>query len=160
MNSPAQMVAHMGWADRHVLDALRGANPLDPKLLELFGHLLGAEHIWHARLVGAPPTVAVWPKLSLDQCAELASDTLDRLTALVAQLGPHDESRAVTYINSAGDTFTSTVAEILIHVAMHGSYHRGQIASALRAAGQTPTPTDYIAFTRGAPTATRRDPIR
>lgn len=40
--------------------------------------------------------------------------------------------------------------------AMHAGYHRGQIAASLRAEGDTPSPTDYIAFTRGALTATRR----
>jgi uncharacterized damage-inducible protein DinB len=45
---------------------------------------------------------------------------------------------------------------MLTHVAMHGSYHRGQIAAALRAGGDIPSPTDYIAFVRGAPAATRR----
>ncbi len=154
MNSLAQMMAHMGWADRLVIDALRGADRLDPKLVELFGHVLGAEHIWYARLVGAPATVAVWPTLSLDQCASLAAENLSRFTALVAGLEPGQEVRPVTYTNSAGATFTSTVAEILIHVAMHGSYHRGQIAWALRASAQTPRPTDYIAFTRGEPAAT------
>lgn len=157
MTSLAQMMAHMGWADTRVIDALRDAKPLDPKLLELFGHVLGAEHIWHARLTGTPATVAVWPRLSLDQCAELARDNLTRLTTFVAQLGPSGEARPISYTNSAGDGFTSTAAEILIHVAMHGSYHRGQIAAALRATGQIPKPTDYIAFTRGAPTATRHD---
>jgi uncharacterized damage-inducible protein DinB len=160
MSSLAQMVAHLGWANAHVIDALRGANPLDPSLLELFGHILGAEHVWHARLIGAPPTVAVWPKLSLEEAAELANVNLGRLSALVSQLGPGGENRVVTYTNTAGDTFASTVAEILIHVALHGSYHRGQIAWALRAAGQTPRPTDYIAFTRGAPTATKTGPGR
>jgi uncharacterized damage-inducible protein DinB len=31
---------------------------------------------------------------------------------------------------------------------MHGSYHRGQIAMALRAAGVDPVNTDFIAFAR------------
>ncbi len=160
MKSLEQMVAHMGWADRNVIEALRRADPLDPTLVELFGHVLGAEHIWHARLVGIPATVAVWPKISLDQCVEVASDNLRQWSALVTRLGPDEENRAVTYTNSTGDTFTSTVGEILVHVAMHGSYHRGQIAWALRADGQVPSPTDYIAFTRGAPTATQRSAAR
>lgn len=37
MNSLAQMVAHLGWADAQVIGALRGANPLDPKLLNSLG---------------------------------------------------------------------------------------------------------------------------
>ena len=65
MNSLSQMIAHMGWADRKVLESLRPADPLDPRLMALFGHVLGAEHIWYVRLVGQPPSIAVWPRLSL-----------------------------------------------------------------------------------------------
>ena len=64
--------------------------------------------------------------------------------------------RGITYKNSAGEQYTSTLEDILTHVFMHGSYHRGQIASLIRAAGDTPSPTDYIFFTRGSPAATRQ----
>ncbi|MFL5508025.1 MAG: DinB family protein, partial [Gemmatimonadaceae bacterium] len=60
------------------------------------------------------------------------------------------------YKNSAGEQFTSSVENILTHVFMHGSYHRGQVASLVRAGGDTPSPTDYIFFTRGSPAATRQ----
>jgi len=64
--------------------------------------------------------------------------------------------KPIAYKNSAGDQFTSTIEDILTHVTMHGAYHRGQIAASIRASGDTPTATDYIAFIRGAPAATRK----
>ena len=36
------------------------------------------------------------------------------------------------------------MADILSHVVLHASYHRGQIASAMREAGGTPAYTDFI----------------
>jgi uncharacterized damage-inducible protein DinB len=75
---------------------------------------------------------------------------------LVSRLTPDLLEKPVTYRNSAGDQFTSTVEDILTHIALHGSYHRGQIAASVRAGGDTPSPTDYIAFVRGAPAATRQ----
>jgi uncharacterized damage-inducible protein DinB len=45
-------------------------------------------------------------------------------------------------------------------VALHGAYHRGQIAAALRGAGAVPEPTDFIAFARGSAAATRADAER
>ena len=74
---------------------------------------------------------------------------------VLATLGPGDLDRDVTYTNSAGQEFTSRVEDILLHVVMHGSYHRGQVAMLIRDGGGTPAPTDYIAFVRGAPAATR-----
>ncbi len=40
------------------------------------------------------------------------------------------------------------MSEIVTHVAMHGSYHRGQIARQLRSAGLEPPYTDFIQYTR------------
>lgn len=150
-----QQVAHMAWANRLVLDSLRAANPLDPKLTGLFGHVLAAEHLWVCRLTGSTATIAVWPTLSLDQCEAQIADNHQRLEAFVATLDADGLVRPVTYTNTAGLTFTSTVAEILGHLPMHGAYHRGQIAWELRQQDQTPRPTDFIAFTRGAPTTSQ-----
>ena len=61
----------------------------------------------------------------------------------------------VRYRNGAGQEFTSTVEDILLRLCLHGAYHRGQIAWALRPSGVTPAATDFIAFIRGAPAATR-----
>jgi uncharacterized damage-inducible protein DinB len=47
------------------------------------------------------------------------------------------------------------VEDILLHTCLHGAYHRGQIARDLRQAGDPPEPTDYIAFIRGSPAATK-----
>ena len=56
-------------------------------------------------------------------------------------LGPGE---GVGYRNSLGEYWTSTVGDILTHVAMHGAYHRAQIAAALRESGCTPAYTDFI----------------
>jgi uncharacterized damage-inducible protein DinB len=36
------------------------------------------------------------------------------------------------------------VDDVLTHVILHSAYHRGQIASAVRAGGETPAYTDLI----------------
>ena len=153
----SRLIAHLEWADTRTLAALRAAADLAPATLELYAHILGAEHVWLTRLEGRTATVAVWPALTLEQCAAVAAENAAGLKRYVAALSPSDLTREVSYVNSAGNRFTSTVEDILIHTAMHGSYHRGQVARALRQEGAVPEPTDYIAFTRGAPTARRAD---
>jgi uncharacterized damage-inducible protein DinB len=54
----------------------------------------------------------------------------------------------VSYRKSAGRDFRNSVRDIVIHVTMHGSYHRGQIARLVRAAGGEPPYTDYIQYRR------------
>jgi len=97
----------------------------------------------------------VWPALTLDECEGLSRDNVSSYNDLVSGLTPALLQKSITYKNSAGDQFTSTIEDILTHVTMHGAYHRGQIAASIRASGDTPAPTDYIAFVRGAPAATR-----
>jgi uncharacterized damage-inducible protein DinB len=38
------------------------------------------------------------------------------------------------------------MAEVLVHVANHGTYHRGQVATLLRQLGKVPIATDYLLF--------------
>lgn len=100
--------------------------------------------------------MAVWPKISLDECAALAARNHAQLDELVAMPDPAGFEREIPYTNSAGASFRTKMGDILLHVALHGCYHRGQVALRLREAGAEPQPTDYIAFVRGAPAATRR----
>ena len=155
MTHLVRLVDHLAWADERTLAALNAAKSLDPRLIELYAHILGAECEWLARIEGRKAEAAVWPKLTLEECAALAGRNAAALRAFVAGLGAADLGRRVTYRNSAGLEFTSTVEDILLHVALHGAYHRGQVARALREGGAVPNATDYIAFIRGAPAARR-----
>lgn len=150
-----RLVAHLRWADDRTLESLRGVSPPPPQAVELYAHILGAEHVWLARLLQQPPTTAVWPLLDLDGCAELAAANGAELTRLVQSLDAAGLDREVPYVNSAGRSFRSSAGDILLHVVLHGCYHRGQVALELRRSGAEPQPTDYIAFVRGAPAATR-----
>ncbi|MEX2110457.1 MAG: DinB family protein [Gemmatimonadaceae bacterium] len=151
----ARLFDHLCWADRKVLESLRSAQNPPAKALELYSHVLGSEHVWLSRIHGVAAELAVWPSLTLAQCEKIASDNCEAFTTIVKTLTPDSLAGEISYRNSAGAGFTSTLEDILTHVALHGSYHRGQIAVSLRAAGETPSPTDYIAFARGSPAATR-----
>lgn len=151
-----KLIDHLRWADARLLDSLRNTDEPPAKALELYAHIIGAEHVWLARLEGRVADVAVWPVLDVDGCAALAKQTAESLAAFVALSTDETLQRTVHYRNSAGVEFDSTVEDILLHVAMHGQYHRGQVNLLLRDAGLQPAPVDYIAFVRGTPAATRR----
>ncbi|MEO7683999.1 MAG: DinB family protein [Gemmatimonadaceae bacterium] len=150
-----QLFEHLRWADAGVQASLTEAVNPPPHTLDLFAHVVAAEHVWLARMRGEKPEVEVWPKLSLSQCLELGARNADEFSALVECLDEIGLDSGVTYKNSAGLEFTSSFRDILLHVALHGAYHRGQIAAAVRAGGDAPASTDYIAFVRGAPAARR-----
>jgi uncharacterized damage-inducible protein DinB len=136
--------AYDEWANREVLAAIRAAGAVNERSLQLMAHILAAERVWLERLMEVPQSVPVWPKPDLEQCeAEAATlgglwlEFLDLITA-------GDVSQSVSYKNSKGEEWTSTIVDILTHVVMHSAYHRGQIASHMRASGQTPAYTDFI----------------
>ena len=151
-----KLFQHLAWADERVLQSLRAAHNVLKRELDLYAHVLGSEHNWLSRIQGSAPTLAIWPTLTLDECESVSKENVRAFNALASSLTPELLQNPITYRNSAGDQFTSTMEDILTHVSLHGAYHRGQIAALIRSAGDTPSPTDYIAFARGAPAATRK----
>jgi len=150
-----RLYQHMEWSNRRVLGSLRAADTAPAEAVELFAHVLGTEHRWFTRITGRDPRVPVWPEASLDTCESLSKTNTADYSSLLEHATADVLSRQVHYTNSAGDDFESRVDDILLHVVLHGMYHRGQVALTLRREGQTPSPTDFIAFVRGAATATR-----
>lgn len=151
-----RLCAHLAWADERALNSLRRAGSPPPKALQLYAHILGAEHVWLTRLFQEQATVAVWPTLTIDDCIALARRNHEALDRLVSSLSAADLAREIPYTNSAGASFRSRIDDILTQITTHGVYHRGQIAWLVREAGAEPEPTDYIAFVRGVPAATRQ----
>jgi uncharacterized damage-inducible protein DinB len=47
-----------------------------------------------------------------------------------------------------GSAQSSSLPDIITHVCNHGTYHRGQVAKSLKAAGIQPVSTDFIVFSR------------
>jgi uncharacterized damage-inducible protein DinB len=138
-----------------MLRAMPAASPEREKSVAIYAHLAASAHVWLARLEGRTPAHPVWATLDLEQAATVSRETLVALRALAEQLDATDLARVVTYRTSAGQSFENTVGDILAHVALHGSYHRGQLALLARQGGGTPAATDFIVFAREADTPRR-----
>jgi uncharacterized damage-inducible protein DinB len=137
---------HNWWAHQALFAELK-REPGDPETMRLLAHIIGTEHLWLSRIDGVKPRVPVWPTLPLDEIVTLEGENRSRIRELLRR---PDDSRVqrVHYRNSAGNEFDNSVGDILTHVAMHGHYHRAQIARVMRAAGREPVYTDYIGFVR------------
>jgi uncharacterized damage-inducible protein DinB len=151
-----RLIDHLEWANMRVVEGLATSSGSDPRALDYFAHIVGCEHRWLTRIDGREPAHAIWPKLSVEECAELARANVRELRAALRG----DITREVAYRNSAGVAFRSVVEDILTHVILHGTYHRGQVSLLVRQGGGEPVPSDYIAMVRGAPAATQADAAR
>jgi uncharacterized damage-inducible protein DinB len=134
------------WANSEVLARISNspAESVSARPLELLAHILSAELLWLDRIKQQPQTHPVWPEFSIAQCeAELKN--LDQVwPKYLAELSSSTLSKKVDYKNTKGESWSSTVNDILTHVLFHSAYHRGQIAVVMRAAGITPAYTDFI----------------
>jgi uncharacterized damage-inducible protein DinB len=143
-DSVRRQFAYNAWANREVLNAIRASGAASERSLRYMSHILAAERVWLERLKEQPQSVPVWPEPNLEQCeaqaAELGGLWLEFLDLITAG----DVSQSISYKNSKGEAWTSTILDILTHVVIHSAYHRGQIASDMRANGLTPAYTDYI----------------
>lgn len=115
------------------------------KVSAWYSHLIHAHHIWNQRILRAQPKFGVWQKQGLTSLLELDKKNHAESLRLVKSLPP---TTSISYTNSTGKTYQNSLEDILLHVVNHGTYHRGQIASALRKAGIDPLPSDYILFGR------------
>ena len=127
------------WANLEVLRVLRSSGT--ERSQKLLAHILSAERLWLERLQQKPPGRAVWPELALDQCEK---EIRDLATEWKRWLQTANLDLQVSYKNSKGEPWTSRAGDILLHVITHSTYHRGQIAADLRAAGVQPAYTDFI----------------
>ncbi|HJP85346.1 MAG TPA: DinB family protein [Gemmatimonadaceae bacterium] len=151
-----KLLDHMEWADKRALASLRAMSNPPPVTVELFAHIVGAERVWLSRIEGSASPLPTWPKLTLGETEKVLAGNVEGYRRILSGLSSEGLQQPITYKTSAGDQFTSTIEDILTQVLTHSAYHRGQIAAQVRAAGGTPNPTDYIAYIRGAPAATRQ----
>lgn len=144
-----RMYEHVHWANTEMLELLKGLQPVPARSLSLFAHIVAAEHIWLARLNREGSTrVEVWPKIDLAACEERVIANWQGYADYLGALGENDIFSSIHYQNSKGMQFETSVGDVLTHVSLHGSYHRGQITASLANAGLPIVNTDFIQYSR------------
>jgi uncharacterized damage-inducible protein DinB len=132
------------WANREVLAALQKSATPPPRSAKFLAHIVSAEKLWLERLNSQKQTYPVWPDFTLEQCALEIENQRRLWQAYLDSTTDDDLSALLTYKNTKAESFTSRKEDILMHVILHSAYHRGQIATDMRAAGLTPAYTDFI----------------
>ncbi len=105
--------------------------------------------MWLGRLEaqgGDPP--APWPLMSLEEANTAVNEMHERWSTYLGNLTTGRLDEDLVHRNSKGAEFRAPVRDVLMQLVMHGAYHRGQIAAAVRDSGGTPTSTDYITWVR------------
>ncbi len=144
-----RLYRHLAWADGRVLDALEAQENPPEGALKLMAHVAVAEHLWLARIEGWDTgNLGPWTPLSPEACRSLSARTLAGFAELVAGATPERLAARVAYRNTRGEAFETPLGDLLLHVALHGAHHRGQIAALLRGGGLPVPVTDFVIFSR------------
>jgi len=137
-------------ASLQTVPADRRGSDLFQKAVNLMGHLIAARQMWLHRLGTATKRPAdLFPSDLV--CDNLAGEleAMERDWSLYLKgLDERELDRVVTYQSVEGGWFRNVVADILTQLYGHSLYHRGQIASLVRAAGGEPAATDFIFWCR------------
>jgi uncharacterized damage-inducible protein DinB len=164
----SKLFAYGRWAtDRtlesvQALDAEELARPIGGSfgsVQSTLAHLYGADWVWLERWNGRSPAALPAAQEAPDLATLRAKwvPVLDAHRAFVSSLAPARLDEPLTYVNFAGKTWTYPLGEVLVHVANHGTYHRGQIATLLRQLGKAPVSTDYLRYLDHVASAPLRD---
>jgi uncharacterized damage-inducible protein DinB len=126
------------------------ANEPFRKAMNLMGHIVAARQMWLHRLSPSMerpselfPSNVTWDAL-LTQLAKVEQ----AWSEFFGRVGDRELEQAFDYQTTEGTQFRSVIADVLTQLYGHSLYHRGQIASLVRAAGGEPAKTDFIFWTR------------
>jgi uncharacterized damage-inducible protein DinB len=147
MTDYARLFAYDRWANDEVLRVLIGIAEPPQRAIKVMAHIVGTQYVWYTRMTATPNDVPVWPDWTVKQTASAVHAIATKWTEIM-QRGDDFFRREFSYTNSKGEKWTSRNDDVLMHVIMHGAYHRGQIAAAIRAGGNEPPYTDYVQATR------------
>jgi uncharacterized damage-inducible protein DinB len=149
------------WANARFIEVLGTLSEaqLDTEIISSFSsirktvqHTWGAEDIWLQRLqrVASPVWNGLNTQISFSEVLTNWRATSESLIAFAESLDEAAFSDTIHVVSLKGATSEDVIADVLQHVANHGSYHRGQLVTMLRQLGFSTIPqTDFIAYARG-----------
>jgi uncharacterized damage-inducible protein DinB len=137
------------WANNLILKTLSEDKVFNQKAFSLFSHITISQILWLNRIKKEKYEFKdFWQRLTLDELNKFNKKSFRDWKFFIKTLNEKELQTAVSYINSRGNSYENTLAQIMTHVINHATYHRAQIASLLRAENINPPLTDYIAFFR------------
>jgi uncharacterized damage-inducible protein DinB len=159
-----QLFDYNHWANQRALGA--AAQLTDEQFTKPLGssfssvrdtlvHICGGEWIWHERFQGRSPS-SIPNDSSIQTLAALREHwrpQAEKLLQFAGSLTQADLDRELEYQTLNFGAYKNPLWQSLQHLANHGTYHRGQVATLLRQLGAKPVLTDMMHFYRERSTA-------
>lgn len=142
-----ELFRYNDWANRRIIVSLKENRSEHGR--RILAHLLTTEEEYFARLYGKDSTgFDFWPDLSSEDCGQLARTTAEKYEKLLRRFDEEGLDLSTRYLTSEGIPYVNDFRELLTHVIIHSSIHRGNIILKLREEGFEPPKIDYIIYLR------------
>jgi uncharacterized damage-inducible protein DinB len=142
-----ELFIYNDWANRKIIESL--AKNSSEKALDILAHLLVTEKEYFERLFDKDSTgFDFWQKLNLEDCEKLINEISEKYKRVLESRTEADLNSTANYKTSEGVAYTNTLRELLTHVLLHSSIHRGNIIVKLREEGYVPPKIDYVIHLR------------
>ena len=151
----AQLIHIKRWADqglyRVVQDNLGQLAQADVSIMmRILDHIHVVDQIFQHHLLGVPhsfhaPRSETMPPFEI--LAKSVKEVDDWYAAYVESLTEDDFDQAVDFVFTSGKPARLRRGEIILHICLHGTYHRGNAGALLQLRGITPSRdsiTDYV----------------
>src|SRR5947209_902777 len=127
----------------------RRSCPEFEKAAAILAHVAAARRIWLIRLGLVEGQATLAPKgVTLPEVAGMLDSVHGFWGEYLARVSDEEIARVFEYQILDAGRFRNRVEDILAQLFGHSSYHRGQIAVLVRAAGGTPAITDLVYWCR------------
>jgi len=151
----AQLIDVKRWADRGLYEVVsQNIGELPPEdafiMLRVLDHIHVVDRIFQHHLQGVPHTftAARSPKMpDFETLASGAREADDWYASYVGGLAEEDFEQPVDFVFTSGRRARMRRGEIILHVCLHGTYHRGNAGAVLQLKGLTPSRdaiTDFL----------------
>ncbi len=145
------------WANRRLFDVAAGLGDAVsrevgpqfsfPSVTRMFGHLYGADWLWLRRWTGSSPSRLPGGDFTTLAALRPAWDALEaEQKAFMEGLSAADLDRMVDYRNTEGKPFRAALGPLLLHVAIHATHHRSEIATMITMISSSPPDTGLITY--------------
>jgi uncharacterized damage-inducible protein DinB len=142
-----ELFAYNDWANRRIVARLKSNG--SEKARRILAHLLITEKEYFERLYGKDSTgFDFWQDLSAEDCGDLAKENAENYERILKRFDEEGLGQIARYKTSEGVPQENTFRELLTHVLVHSSIHRGNIITKMREAGCAPPAIDYIIYLR------------
>ena len=151
----AQLIDIKRWADRGLYEAVgQNSDRLSKEdtflMLRVLDHIHTVDRIFQHHLQRLPhnftaPRSQTMPELQV--LADSAREVDDWYAAYVRGLTENDFEQVIDFVFTSGKPARMTRGEIILHVCLHGTYHRGNAGALLQLRGLTPSRdaiTDFL----------------